>query len=198
VPVPPLRLQPPSRGVGFSVMPGSLRLRLPALFLLGIVLAGVVAALIAVQLFQGYTRSRSFEELGREASGIARLYGDAALRATDEGTPAPDFAPDALELATGDSLLRAPLAAGSEYQGDFGRVRITRVGFASRVQAGEYADCLETVDTLVAGTSSRVTTTVFCAGAGIVSRRSEADSDEGQASESMELKSAGRKVVLVP
>ena len=97
-------------------MPGSLRLRLPALFLLGIVLAGVVAALIAVQLFQGYTRSRSYEELGREARGIARLYGDAALRATDEGTPAPDFAPDALELATGDQLfyVGAPAFPGQE------------------------------------------------------------------------------------
>jgi signal transduction histidine kinase len=85
-------------------MPGSLRLRLPAVFLLGIVLAGVVSALIAVQLFSGYTRNQSYAELGREARGIARLYGDAALRAADEGTPAPDFAPAALELATGDQL----------------------------------------------------------------------------------------------
>jgi two-component system sensor histidine kinase BaeS len=85
-------------------MPGSLRFRLPAVFLLGIVLAGLVSALIAVQLFSGYTRNQSYEELGREARGIARLYGDAALRAADEGTPAPDFAPAALELATGDQL----------------------------------------------------------------------------------------------
>jgi signal transduction histidine kinase len=85
-------------------MPGSLRFRLPAVFLLGIVLAGLVSALIAVQLFSGYTRNQSYDELGREARGIARLYGDAALRATDEGTPAPDFAPAALELATGDQL----------------------------------------------------------------------------------------------
>ena len=85
-------------------MPGSLRFRLPALFLLGIVIAGVVSAVIAVQLFQGYTRDSSYEELGREARGIARLYGDAALRAAEEGTPAPDFAPEALELATGDQL----------------------------------------------------------------------------------------------
>ena len=85
-------------------MPGSLRLRLPAVFLLGIVLAGLVSALIAVQLFSGFTRNQSYEELGREARGIARLYGDAALRAADEGTPAPDFAPAALELATGDQL----------------------------------------------------------------------------------------------
>jgi signal transduction histidine kinase len=97
-------------------MPGSLRFRLPAVFLLGIVLAGVVSALIAVQLFSGYTREQSYEELGREARGIARLYGDAALRAAEEGTPAPDFAPDALELATGDQLfyVGAPAFPGQD------------------------------------------------------------------------------------
>ncbi len=93
-----------TRGVPFRSMPGSLRFRLPALFLLGIVIAGVVSAAIAVQLFQGYTRDSSYEELAREARGIARLYGDAALRAAEEGTPAPDFATEALELATGDQL----------------------------------------------------------------------------------------------
>ena len=101
---PPPRFRAPSHGVRFVLMPGSLRFRLPAVFLLGIVLAGVVSALIAVQLFSGFTRNQSYAELGREARGIARLYGDAALRATDEGTPAPDFAPAALELATGDQL----------------------------------------------------------------------------------------------
>jgi two-component system sensor histidine kinase BaeS len=97
-------------------MPGSLRLRLPALFLLGIVLAGVVSAIIAVELFSGYTRNQSYDELGREARGIARLYGDAALRAAEEGTPAIDFAPEALELATGDQLfyVGAPAFPGQE------------------------------------------------------------------------------------
>jgi two-component system, OmpR family, sensor kinase len=97
-------------------MPGSLRLRLPALFLLGIVIAGVVSAVIAVQLFAAYTRNQSYEELGREARGIARLYADAALRAAEEGTPAPDFAPEALELATGDLLfyVGAPVFPGEE------------------------------------------------------------------------------------
>ena len=108
----------PSAGAGrtLSVMPGSLRFRLPALFLLGIVIAGVATAAISVQLFRGYTRSQSYEELGREARGIARLYGDAALRAAEEGTPAPDFAPEALELATGDQLfyVGAPAFPGQD------------------------------------------------------------------------------------
>jgi signal transduction histidine kinase len=52
----------------------SLRFRLPALFLLGILLAGVVATLIAVRFFQGYTRTHAASELRAESAGIVRLY----------------------------------------------------------------------------------------------------------------------------
>lgn len=108
--------EPLPRRTSWAGVLGSLRFRLPALFLLGIVIAGIVAAAISVQLFQGYTRNQSYEELGREARGIARLYGDAALRAAEEGTPAPDFAPEALELATGDQLyyVGAPAFPGQD------------------------------------------------------------------------------------
>ena len=52
----------------------SLRFRLPALFLLGILLAGVVATLIAVRFFQSYTRTHAATELRAESAGIVRLY----------------------------------------------------------------------------------------------------------------------------
>jgi signal transduction histidine kinase len=52
----------------------SLRFRLPALFLLGIVLAGVVATLIAVRFFQSYTRTHAASELRAELAGIVQLY----------------------------------------------------------------------------------------------------------------------------
>ena len=48
-------------------------------------------------------RSR-YEELEREASGLAALYAESALRSTDEGAKAPEFAAERLELATGDEL----------------------------------------------------------------------------------------------
>lgn len=86
------------------VVPGSLRFRLPALFLLGIVLAGLVAAAISLRLFQTYTHAQSVAELSREASGLSQLYADAALRAADEGSDAIDFAASKLELATGDRI----------------------------------------------------------------------------------------------
>jgi signal transduction histidine kinase len=55
-------------------MLGSLRFRLPALFLLGVVLSGLVASLIAVRFFQSYNHSRAVDELRAESVGIQRLY----------------------------------------------------------------------------------------------------------------------------
>ncbi|HJU37847.1 MAG TPA: HAMP domain-containing sensor histidine kinase [Gaiellaceae bacterium] len=52
----------------------SLRFRLPALFLLGIVLAAVLATLIAVRFFQSYTRTHAASELRAESAGIVQLY----------------------------------------------------------------------------------------------------------------------------
>jgi signal transduction histidine kinase len=73
----------------------SLRFKLPALFLLAIALSGLVATLIAIRLFQDYTRDRAIRELRREAQGIAQLYTEAA--------PNP-LSVESLELATGDRL----------------------------------------------------------------------------------------------
>ncbi|MBM3676672.1 MAG: HAMP domain-containing histidine kinase [Actinobacteria bacterium] len=97
-------------------MPGSLRFRLSALFLLAIAIAGLLAAAIALRLFQGYTRDQSFEVLTREARGLTTLYRVAALRAAEEGKDAPDFVPANLEAATGDRIfyLGAPLFPGQE------------------------------------------------------------------------------------
>src|SRR5438309_7826816 len=63
---------------------GSLRFRLPALFLLGIVLAGIVAALISIRFFQSYTRARAVDELRAESVGIVQLY---ARQAGSETVP---------------------------------------------------------------------------------------------------------------
>jgi signal transduction histidine kinase len=82
----------------------SLRFRLPAFFLAGVALAGVVSTAIAVQLFQDHIRSQSLAELKREARGLTQLYQQAAIRSSDEGRSAPDFAAAELERATGARL----------------------------------------------------------------------------------------------
>ena len=82
----------------------SLRFRLPAIFLAGVALAGLVATLLAVRLFQDYARSQSLAELQREAAGIAALYAQEAGKRT--------FSAESLEQATGDKLYFAPPARG--------------------------------------------------------------------------------------
>ena len=82
----------------------SLRFRLPAFYLAGVALAGIVTTAIAVQLFQDHVRSQSLAELRREARGLSDLYAQQAIRSLDEGRSAPDFAGPELEKATGARL----------------------------------------------------------------------------------------------
>jgi signal transduction histidine kinase len=82
----------------------SLRFRLPAFFLVGIVLAGVISTAIAVGLFRDYARDRALTELRREAAGLARLYAEHAVRSSDEERPPATFATRELERVSGNRL----------------------------------------------------------------------------------------------
>ena len=85
-------------------MLGTLRFRLTALFLVVVLVFGLVSIALAVRLFQDVTRSQSVRELRREAAGLAELYAQAALRSSDEGSKAPEFAAENLEAASGNEL----------------------------------------------------------------------------------------------
>ncbi len=87
----------------------SLRVRLPLLFLAGIVLASVVTTLIAIQLFRDFARHQALHDLRQEAGGIAKLYSSAVqadfgTRSRGQSRRAPDFARVELEQATGDKI----------------------------------------------------------------------------------------------
>jgi signal transduction histidine kinase len=82
----------------------SLRFRLPALFLAGILLAGLVSTGIAIRLFQGYARDQALRTLKREAVGLTQLYSESAVKSSDQGRSAPSFAASELEKATGHRL----------------------------------------------------------------------------------------------
>src|ERR671931_625859 len=80
----------------------SLRFRLPALFLLGIVVSGLIAAILALRLFQDYTLARSKASLRREAIGLTEVFARQAITANNTGE-LPRIAKQ-LEKATGDRL----------------------------------------------------------------------------------------------
>ncbi|HXH96468.1 MAG TPA: HAMP domain-containing sensor histidine kinase [Gaiellaceae bacterium] len=84
----------------------SLRFKLPALFLLGIVLSGLVASLLAIRFFQSYTRTRAIAELRAESVGIVQLY---TLSAAKYKLPA-----GKLEKAIGgDHIFFVPIVPGA-------------------------------------------------------------------------------------
>jgi signal transduction histidine kinase len=84
----------------------SLRFKLPALFLLGIVLSGLVASLIAIRIFQSYTRTRAIAELRAESVGIVSLY---ARQAGAQKVPLTN-----LEKAIGgDRIFYVPIVRGA-------------------------------------------------------------------------------------
>jgi signal transduction histidine kinase len=94
----------------------SLRFRLPALFLAGIVLTGLVSTAIAYGLFQEQIRDRTLRELRREAAGLTALYEGQAKRALEQDRPPPTFQAKQLERASGNRLfyVGAPVFLGQE------------------------------------------------------------------------------------
>jgi signal transduction histidine kinase len=85
---------------------GSLRFRLPALFLLGVVLAGVVATVISIRFFQSYTRTRTLHELRSESIGIVSLY---ASQAGAQEVPVATLR----KAIGGDRIFYVPLVSGA-------------------------------------------------------------------------------------
>ena len=114
----------------------SLRFRLPALFLAGVVLAGIVSAAIAFRLLQSYSEDNSLKELRREAGGLTSLYAQQAIKSSDEGGIAPAFVGTELERATGDRIYYAGLPL---FPGETAGLRRLPAGLidARTIRAGE-------------------------------------------------------------
>ena len=94
-------------------MLGSLRVRLPLVFLAGIVLAGVITTLISIRLFQDFSREPGADEAEARGHGIAQLYSAAVAAGygnVDKKTgksndrQAPTFDAPNLERATGNKI----------------------------------------------------------------------------------------------
>jgi two-component system OmpR family sensor kinase len=112
----------------------SLRFRLPAFFLAGVALAGIVSTAIAVQLFQQHIHSQSVSELKREARGVTQLYQQFAIKSTVEGGTAPEFAASELERATGARLFYVGPNVFPGQASGLKEIRQSEVDFAAILQ----------------------------------------------------------------
>ena len=114
----------------------------------------------------------------RVAGRVSRLY------VTAEG----------IQYPAGGFLLKTPVG-GSEWQGDFGTVSVTRTGQAVEVPAGKFSNCVETIEEADTPAFSKKTTSVYCPGIGMVSRHMQGEAGGVQVDEKLILKSFGPRFV---
>jgi hypothetical protein len=100
--------------------------------------------------------------------------------------------PDGARLVTGGWLLKAPLAPGARFKGQFGEVEITSITASVQVPAGSFSGCLQTVEQ--GATAERKVTTVFCPDVGITRLEVEGSTGEGYGRVRSELRSYGPRV----
>jgi len=110
----------------------SLRFRLPALFLAGIALTGLVSTLIAFGLFRNYTQDQAERELRREAAGLTALYSELAVRSQEGDNPPPFFAARKLEAASGNRLFYVGLPFFSGRESGLRRLTRSAVNWSAR------------------------------------------------------------------
>jgi signal transduction histidine kinase len=118
----------------------SLRFRLPALFLAGIALTGLVSTVIAFGLFRNYTQSQAQRELRREATGLTQLYAAQANRAQEQDKAPPFFQAGKLEAASGNRLFYVGLPFFSGQASGLRRLPKGAKGYpeaSATIQSGE-------------------------------------------------------------
>jgi two-component system sensor histidine kinase BaeS len=77
---------------------------LPALFLAGVLVSGLVATVVSIELFQKYTRDRAYADMRRESLGLVKIY---ALNVNLNIVPSRQ-----LEEAVGDRVFHIPRVPG--------------------------------------------------------------------------------------
>ena len=101
-----------------------------------------------------------------------------------------EMSADAVRHATGGYLLKAPLEVGAQWKGQFGKVRIASISRSIQVPAGQFTDCIETVEEATLPTPKRATS-VFCRDVGMVSLRIEGELGDEAGSVGTLLRSYG-------
>ena len=103
-----------------------------------------------------------------------------------------DLVAEGAQLVNGGWLLRTPLETGASFKGQFGAVRITKTKGAAEVPAGNFNDCITTVER--SPHSDKEVTTTFCRDVGIVKLDVEGSSGEDYVRERATLRYHGPKI----
>jgi len=103
---------------------------------------------------------------------------------------------DGIQAPGGGYVLRAPLSADAEWKGEFGAVSVKSMSRSIKVPAGEFGNCLETVETAETPAYTKTANTVFCPGIGMVFYSVQGEQNGVKVSQKLELKSFGPRFVV--
>lgn len=102
---------------------------------------------------------------------------------------------DGIQAAGGGYVLRAPLTADAEWTGEFGAVSVKSLSRPIKVPAGEFGNCVETVEHADTPAFTKTADAVYCPGIGMVYYMLEGEQDGLKVSQKLELKSFGPRYV---
>jgi hypothetical protein len=102
---------------------------------------------------------------------------------------------DGVQAAGGGYVLRVPLTPDAEWRGEFGNVSVKSLSRSIKVPAGDFGNCVETLEEADTAAFTKSATSVFCPGIGMVYYMVEGEQNGVKVSEKLELKSFGPRYV---
>ena len=103
---------------------------------------------------------------------------------------------DGVQAAGGGYVLHAPLSTDAEWKGEFGIVSVKSMSRSISVPAGDFGNCVETLEEAETAAYTKSATTVFCPGIGMVYYMVEGEQSGAKVSQKLELKSFGPRFVV--
>lgn len=103
---------------------------------------------------------------------------------------------DGVQAPGGGYVLHVPLSEEAEWRGEFGIVSVESMNRSITVPAGEFSNCVETLEQAETPAYTKTATTVFCPGIGMVYYKVEGEQNDVKVSQKLELKSFGPRFVV--
>jgi hypothetical protein len=103
---------------------------------------------------------------------------------------------DGIQVPGGGYVLRSPLSADAEWVGEFGAVSVKSMSRSIKVPAGDFGNCVETVEEADTPAFSQNADAVYCPGIGMVYYMIEGEQNGVKVSQKLELKSFGPRYVV--
>ena len=103
---------------------------------------------------------------------------------------------EGIQVPGGGFVLKTPLSADSEWVGEFGAVSVKTLSRSITVPAGDFGNCVETVEEADTPAFSQSAAAVYCPGIGMVYYAIEGEQDGVKISQKLELKTFGQRYVV--